>query len=238
MSRVRPKRAIIPSPLTLREVVCSYRAHVSIAPPSLPTLVMRGRAHGCLGGGRAAQGYARSLARPLGSKEGPAEQAQADFVVDAASWDASIRASALQAMLDIDLIAAEVAWSHRYPPLVRRGGAPGRNVRAKASRNRAVLARGFGTTRQRLKSKTEDCAASSRTPAPPEPGVFQIASIQTAVSRITHAEFRSIACGKHRARRHRRRSKHPLKGIVAGRTGPVAGRGGLATGSLSLGWRC
>jgi DNA-binding transcriptional LysR family regulator len=34
--------------------------------------------------------------------------------------------------------------------------APGRNVRAKAALNRAILARGFGTMRQRLRTKTEE----------------------------------------------------------------------------------
>src|ERR1700745_752829 len=47
--------------------------------------VARGRAHGGVGAGRAPRGYARSLARPSGSEEGPPGQASTDLVIDAAA---------------------------------------------------------------------------------------------------------------------------------------------------------
>lgn len=107
---------------------------------------------------------------------------------------------------------------------------PGRNVRAKAALNRALLARGFGSMRQRLKTKAEeqcgrvievDPAYTSQTcPRCGHVARKNRINAQFACLRCQYAEHADIVGATNILQR----------GISAGAP-PATGRGGLATGS-------
>jgi putative transposase len=77
-----------------------------------------------------------------------------------ADWQ---RNRALEIARDSGIVVVE-ALSIRNMTAAAAGttAAPGRNVRAKAGLNRAILARGWGTMRQRLKTKTEELGGQLR----------------------------------------------------------------------------
>jgi IS605 OrfB family transposase len=112
--------------------------------------------------------------------------------------------------------------------------APGRNVRAKAGLNRAILARGWGTMRQRLKTKAEefggqlievDPAYTSQTC----PGCGHV----SRDNRKTQARF-ECSCGFQGHADIVGATNTLARGLSAGAP-PAAGRRGLATGAVPLG---
>jgi IS605 OrfB family transposase len=112
--------------------------------------------------------------------------------------------------------------------------APGRNVRAKAGLNRAILARGWGTMRQRLKTKAEEFGGQLREIDP----AF---TSQTCPScghvsrdnRKTQAQF-ACTCGFQEHADIVGATNILARGLSAGAP-PAAGRRGLATGAVPSG---
>ena len=72
---------------------------------------------------------------------------------------------------------------------------PGRNVRAKAALNRVILARGFGSMRQRLRDKAEELCGRviEVDPAYTSQTCPACGHIEKA-NRVTQAEFACLAC--------------------------------------------
>lgn len=108
--------------------------------------------------------------------------------------------------------------------------APGRNVRAKAALNRSLLARGFGSMRSRLKSKSEELGGRVIEVDPAYTSQTCPACGHTSRdNRKTQAEFACVACG-HTQHADIVGATNILKRGLSAGAPPAAGRGGLATG--------
>jgi len=115
---------------------------------------------------------------------------------------------------------------------------PGRNVRPKAGLNRAILARGWGSMRARLKTKAEELCGRVVEVDPrhtsqtcPECGHVEQSN------RKTQADFECQACGFTEHADTVGAINVLRRGMSAGAL-PAAGRGGLATGPALSGDRC
>lgn len=108
---------------------------------------------------------------------------------------------------------------------------PGRNVRAKAALNRALLARGFGSMRQRLKTKAEElCGRVIEVDPAHTSQTCPSCGQASRENRKTQAQFACTNCGytEHADVVGAMNILH--RGISAGAP-PAAGRGGFATSS-------
>lgn len=112
---------------------------------------------------------------------------------------------------------------------------PGRNVRAKSALNRAILARGWGSMRQRLKSKAEELCGRVLEVDPSYTSQTCPRCEHTARdNRKTQAQFMCVACGYTEHADIVGATNILARGLSAGAL-PAAGRGGLATGSVPSG---
>jgi IS605 OrfB family transposase len=112
--------------------------------------------------------------------------------------------------------------------------APGRNVRAKAGLNRAIFARGWGTMRQRLKTKAEEVGGEFREVNPAHTSqTCPICGHVSRENRKTQAHF-ACGCGFTEHADIVGATNILARGLSAGAP-PAAERGGLATGSVPSG---
>ena len=112
--------------------------------------------------------------------------------------------------------------------------APGRNVRAKAGLNRAILARGWGTMRQRLKTKAEEFGGELREVDPAYASqTCPSCGHVSRENRQTQAQF-ACGCGFTEHADIVGATNILAKGLSAGAP-PAAERGGFATGAIPSG---
>jgi IS605 OrfB family transposase len=150
-----------------------------------------------------------------------------------ADWQ---RKQALQIVRENAVVVVEaLTIQHMTRSAAGTSEAPGRNVRAKSALNRSILARGWGSMRQRLKSKAEEMCGR----------VIEVDPRHTSQTcprcehidrdnRETQAQFACVACGYTGHADIVGALNILARGLSAGAL-PAAGRGGFATGSAPSG---